>query len=96
MAFAQNACNFAVPGAGKTSIVYGAFAYLKSLSEDHPKHIDKILVIGPLSSFAPWENEYEACFGKKPESQRLSGDDTLLRNHKEQHLFSSNPMLTTI
>ncbi len=26
MAFAQNSCNFAVPGAGKTSIVYGAYA----------------------------------------------------------------------
>ena len=31
MAFAQNSCNFAVPGAGKTSIVYGAYAFLKSL-----------------------------------------------------------------
>lgn len=28
MAFSQNACNFSVPGAGKTSIVYGAYAYL--------------------------------------------------------------------
>ena len=27
MAFSQNACNFSVPGAGKTSIVYGAYAY---------------------------------------------------------------------
>lgn len=31
MAFSQNACNFSVPGAGKTSIVYGAYAYLHSL-----------------------------------------------------------------
>ena len=96
MAFAQNACNFAVPGAGKTSIVYGAFAYLKSLSEDHPKHIDKILVIGPLSSFAPWEKEYEACFGKKADRQRLSGDSKISRNHKEQHLFSGSPAELTL
>ena len=27
MAFSQNACNFSVPGAGKTSIVYGAYTY---------------------------------------------------------------------
>ncbi len=33
LAFAQNACNFSVPGAGKTSIVYGAYAYLKHLPE---------------------------------------------------------------
>lgn len=96
MAFSQNACNFAVPGAGKTSIVYGAYTYLKSLPTDHPKHVDKLLVIGPLSSFAPWENEYEACFGEKPTSQRLSGDDKVLRNHKEQHLFSSNPAELTL
>lgn len=73
MAFAQNACNFSVPGAGKTSVVYGAFAYLRSLSSDDPKHVDKLLIIGPLSSFGPWENEYEECFGIKPTSTRLIG-----------------------
>lgn len=71
MAFAQNACNFSVPGAGKTSVVYGAFAYLKSLPSTNPKHVDKLLIIGPLSSFGPWENEYEECFGVKPTSTRL-------------------------
>ena len=45
MAFSQNSCNFAVPGAGKTSIVYGAYAYLKSLPDDDPKKVDKLLVI---------------------------------------------------
>jgi hypothetical protein len=29
LAFSQNSCNFSVPGAGKTSIVYGAYSYLK-------------------------------------------------------------------
>ncbi|MBT9138378.1 MAG: hypothetical protein DDT31_00938 [Syntrophomonadaceae bacterium] len=96
MAFSQNACNFAVPGAGKTSIVYGAYAYLKSLPEDDPKYVDKLLVIGPLSSFAPWEKEYKECFGTNVTSQRLSGDNTILRNHKEQHLFSGNPAELTL
>jgi len=96
MAFSQNACNFAVPGAGKTSIVYGAYAYLKSLPTDDPKHVDKLLVIGPLSSFAPWEKEYKECFGANVTSQRLSGDNTILRNHKEQHLFSGNPAELTL
>lgn len=91
LAFSQHACNFAVPGAGKTSIVYGAYAYLKSLPEDNIKHVDKLLVIGPLSSFAPWENEYRECFGKKANTQRLSGDSTISRNQKEQHLYSGNP-----
>lgn len=96
MAFSQNACNFSVPGAGKTSIVYAAYAFLKDLPENDPKHVDKLLVIGPLSSFAPWESEYEACFGRKTSSQRLSGDSTVQRTHKEQHLFSTNPAELTL
>ena len=96
MAFAQNACNFAVPGAGKTSIVYAAYSFLKNLPPENPKRVDRLLVIGPLASFAPWEKEYEACFGKKPSSQRLSGDDTIGRDQKEQHLYSANPAELTL
>jgi len=96
MAFSQNGCNFAVPGAGKTSIVYSAYAYLRNLLDDNPKHVDKILVIGPLSSFAPWENEYRKCFGTSPQSMRLSGDNKTLRMHKEQHLYSGNPAELTL
>lgn len=66
LAFSQNACNFSVPGAGKTSIVYGAYAYLHSLPKSHPKYVDRLLIVGPLSSFGPWELEYAECFGKAP------------------------------
>lgn len=97
MAFAQNSCNFAVPGAGKTSIVYGAYAYLKSLPKEDSKHVDKLLVIGPLSSFAPWENEYEECFGVKPSSFRMSGDPNISIEKKLEHLYSPNsPELSLI
>ena len=96
MAFSQNSCNFAVPGAGKTSIVYGAYAYLKSLPHSDPKHVDKLLVIGPLSSFAPWENEYEECFGVKPSSFRMSGNAEISRDVKKQHLYSGNPAEITL
>ena len=96
MAFSQNSCNFAVPGAGKTSIVYGAYTYLKSLPPTNPKHVDKLMVIGPLSSFAPWENEYEACFGLKPTSFRMSGNIEVSRKSKEHHLYSPNPSELTL
>lgn len=96
MTFSQNSCNFAVPGAGKTSIVFGAYSYLKQLPKDDPRHVDKLLVIGPLSSFAPWENEYEECFGKEIVSQRLSGDPTISREKKEEHLYSGNPAELTL
>jgi SNF2 family DNA or RNA helicase len=71
MAFSKNACNFSVPGAGKTSIVYSAFAYLK---KDISKPVNKLLIIAPPSAFNPWEEEYFECFGRKPKSFRISGE----------------------
>ena len=96
MAFAQNSCNFAVPGAGKTSIVYGAYAFLKSLPEDDSRHVNKLLVIGPLSSFAPWENEFFECFGEKPKSFRMSGDSDISVEQKLEHLYSPDPPELTL
>jgi len=61
LAFSQSGCNFSVPGAGKTSIVYGAYTYLKNIDSGNPKKVDKIIIIGPLSSFGPWELEFEEC-----------------------------------
>ncbi len=94
LAFSQNACNFAVPGAGKTSIVYGAYSYLKNLPPENIKHVDKIMIIGPLSSFAPWENEYESCFGENTTVQRISGE--VKKELRIQHLYSGNPAEITI
>lgn len=96
MAFAQNSCNFAVPGAGKTSIVYGAYSFLKSLPKDDPRHVNKLLVIGPLSSFAPWEMEFLECFGYKPNSFRMSGDSDISVQHKLEHLYSPNSSELTL
>lgn len=94
LAFSQNACNFSVPGSGKTSIVYGAYAFLSNLPKDNPKHIDKLLVIGPLSSFGPWETEFKECFGREPYSKRLSG--VITREEKVAHFYSSNPAELTL
>lgn len=89
LAFSQNACNFSVPGAGKSTIVYGAYSYLKSLSPDDPRHVNKLLIIGPLSSFGPWEMEYEECFGEIAKSKRLSGGTS--KAERTNHLYSSKP-----
>jgi SNF2 family DNA or RNA helicase len=96
MAFSQNSCNFAVPGAGKTSIVFGAYAYLKCLPEDDPRHVDNLLVIGPLSSFQPWKEEYEECFGTSPTWFSLSGNSELTRSDKFDYLYSKNPKELTL
>ncbi|WP_345975659.1 DEAD/DEAH box helicase [Sulfurimonas sp. HSL3-7] len=73
LAYSQNACNFSVPGAGKTSIVYSAYAYLKSLPITNSKHVDRLLIICPLAAFAPWKNEYVECFGKGTSVRELVG-----------------------
>ena len=93
LAYSQNACNFSVPGAGKTSVVYGAYAFLNNLSKESEKYINKILIIGPLSSFGPWEKEYKECFGKEVFSKRLSGG--VNKSERDRFLLSVEPSETT-
>lgn len=73
LAFSQHACNFSVPGAGKTSIVYAAYAYLKSLGVDSPKYVNHLLIVGPLSSFKAWEEEFRDIFNRGAQSKRIAG-----------------------
>lgn len=58
----RNAANFSVPGAGKTSMVYGTFGYLNSQAVDK---VDKIVMVGPKNSFLSWRDEFQANFGHK-------------------------------
>lgn len=60
----QKAANFSVPGAGKTSMVYGSFAYLNS---PEVNKADKIVMIGPKNSFLSWKLEFKENFGNKKE-----------------------------
>lgn len=92
LAFAQNACNFSVPGAGKTSIVYGAYAYLKSLPASDSRHVNKLVIVGPLSAFGPWEDEFVSCFGIKPNLKRLVGSMT--RAEKSNYFYKSPAEIT--
>ena len=68
MARMQKVGNFSVPGAGKTSMVYGSFAYLSSPTINK---VDKMVVIGPKSSFLAWKREFESVFGEKRELKVL-------------------------
>ena len=63
-----NFAEFSVQGAGKTMIVLAIFAHLKANSE-----VEKLLVIGPASSFQPWEEEIERCFSERLTVLRWSG-----------------------
>ena len=92
MAFSQNACNFSVPGAGKTSIVYGVYAYLNNLPKDNPKYVNRLLVVSPLAAFAPWENEYEEIFDNPPSSIRLN----IPPNDRQNHFYSQQDTELTL
>jgi SNF2 family DNA or RNA helicase len=72
----NHGANFSVPGSGKTTMLYAAFGYWRNLGE-----VEKLLVIGPLSSFMAWEDEYIGCFGTQPVSVRLIGSNRELKYH---------------
>lgn len=62
LAIMKRAANFSVPGAGKTAMMYGAFAYLSAPDVDE---VNKLLVISPLNAFEAWRTEYQEVFGPK-------------------------------
>lgn len=64
----NNLAEFSVQGSGKTAVVLSAFSIWKDQGE-----VDKLLVIGPISCFVPWEDEVRRCFGKKMQTLRWSG-----------------------
>lgn len=68
LAYSRNACNFSVPGAGKTSTVLAAYAYLAN-----KKEVNKLMVVGPLASFIAWKKEYFYCFGSSPKVLEIMG-----------------------
>jgi SNF2 family DNA or RNA helicase len=74
----RNPADFSVPGSGKTTVALALFESLRRRGI-----ADKLVVIGPLSSFAPWEEEFELCFGRQPKSIRITGDPS-----KRARIFS--------
>lgn len=79
--------NFSVPGSGKTTMTYAIYSVLRSKGL-----LDKLVVIGPGSSFMSWEDEFEACFGKKVTSLRVRGD---IVREMEDSFKKSDLMLLT-
>lgn len=69
----RRAANFSVPGAGKTAMTYGAYAYLSSQQIDE---VDRLLVISPINAFEAWRSEYEVIFGAKRELHYLNIKET--------------------
>ena len=63
-----NAAEFSVQGAGKTLTLLAGFAHLRAQGV-----IEKVLIIGPVSSFQPWDDEVARAFEEPPKVLRWSG-----------------------
>lgn len=62
LATMKKAANFSVPGAGKTAMMYGAFAYLSSPEVDE---INRLVVVSPINAFEAWRTEFAEVFRSK-------------------------------
>ena len=82
---AGSAANFSVPGAGKTATTL-AVAAVHAQNDT----IDLVLVIGPLSSFRPWESETAICLPSW-RTRRLRGRAfdrrSLIRNARDRDVL---------
>jgi len=65
-----NGANFSVPGSGKTSVVLSVYEKLRLEGK-----VNTLFVVGPLSSFSAWQNEFAETLGRLPNSIVLAGGD---------------------
>ena len=59
------AANFSVPGAGKTAMLLGVFAFLNRKEALPNEKIERLLVISPINAFDSWKSEFGEVFGDK-------------------------------
>ncbi|MBC2115484.1 SNF2-related protein [Listeria booriae] len=76
----KRAANFSVPGAGKTAMLLGVFAYLNSKEKE--EIIKRILVISPINAFMSWKEEFLAVFESNKKLNVLSIHDKSINGNK--------------
>lgn len=92
-AMMKRSANFSVPGAGKTTMVYGTFAYLSSKKINK---VSKIVMIGPKNSFLSWKQEFKNVFGDKRNLKALDihsksfSPEMMYKNISQYNLFLIN------
>ena len=96
LAFSQNACNFSVPGSGKTTTVLAAYELLRNTGEAS-KRVDKLLVVGPLSAFFAWKSEFKECYHREPKVLEIRGgvssdfiEEKLMKSEIEEDIIISS------
>lgn len=76
----KRAANFSVPGAGKTAMLLGVFAYLNSMEKGEP--IKRLLVVSPINAFMSWKEEFYEVFKNKKKLRALSIHDESINGNK--------------
>ncbi|MCI7541227.1 MAG: DEAD/DEAH box helicase [Veillonellaceae bacterium] len=79
MTLMKKSGNFSVPGSGKTSSVYGMFAFLQAR-----QGMKRIVMIGPKNAFGSWIDEFQACFGEK-QALHLFDIHDIMFTEEQQH-----------
>ena len=80
---AINAGNFSVPGSGKT-----VTSLATAVTHFQSDTVDIVVVVGPLSCFAPWEVEARAAIGHRVHVRRARGSAPARRyiyEHTDRH-----------
>ncbi|MCY8622115.1 DEAD/DEAH box helicase [Bacillus spizizenii] len=77
LAAMKRAANFSVPGAGKTAMMYGAYAYLSSKDI---REVRQLLVVSPINAFEAWRTEFIEVFGSKRHLNYMNLKDTKYQN----------------
>ena len=62
----SHGANFSVPGAGKTTVAYALYT-----AERERGHVERLLVVAPLSAFDAWFTEAIACLNPPPRVARM-------------------------
>lgn len=75
--------NFSVPGAGKTAMILGVFAFLNRKNLPEKQKLERILVVSPLNAFESWKQEFKSVFGAK---KQLYSIDSQSSNNFEHEL----------
>lgn len=78
----KRSANFSVPGSGKTSSALGAYSFLEQRGL-----VNKIVMIGPKSSFSSWEDEFIKCFGIKKSLELFNIQDYNSLNDKKNAIM---------
>ena len=89
----MRAANFSVPGAGKTAMLLGVFAYLNREDCNPNEKLDRILVISPLNAFESWKKEFKTVFGEKKELRVIDAQNKRFKQQIKLQWSVSNLIL---